>query len=84
MMYIHQAAVRSIRLDVCRAIKMGLFLTFFFLAVACRILAPQPGIEPMEAWSLNHWTTREVPKMDLKMMDLNLKLLLYPHSYKLK
>ena len=29
------------------------------------ILVPWPGIEPMslalEAWSLNHWTTREVP-----------------------
>ena len=31
---------------------------------ACGILVPQPGIEPMspevEAWSLNHWTTRDV------------------------
>ena len=29
------------------------------------ILVPQPGTEPpppaLEAWSLNHWTTREVP-----------------------
>ena len=27
--------------------------------------SPRPGIEPvppeLEAWSLNHWTTREVP-----------------------
>ena len=33
---------------------------------ACRILVPQPGIEPMphkvEMWILNHWTTRKVPK----------------------
>ena len=33
---------------------------------ACRVLVPQPQIEPkpptVEAWSLNHWTTREVPK----------------------
>ena len=42
------------------------FFFFFFLpqAVALRILAPQPGIEPMppavEVQSLNHWTTREV------------------------
>ena len=43
------------------------FLFFFFFlpqAVALRILAPQPGIEPMppavEVQSLNHWTTREV------------------------
>ena len=31
-----------------------------------RILVPWPGIEPMplevEAWSLNHWTSREVPE----------------------
>ena len=31
--------------------------------MACRILVPQPGIEPMllavEAQSLNHWTARE-------------------------
>ena len=33
--------------------------------VACGILVPRPGIKPMspalEAQSLNHWTTREVP-----------------------
>ena len=33
--------------------------------VACRILIPLPGIKPVpsavEAWSLNHWTTREAP-----------------------
>ena len=40
---------------------------FFFLLrfVACGILVPQPGIKPMPpavgVWSLNHWTTREVP-----------------------
>ena len=44
----------------------GLFFVLFFFAVplACGILAPQLGIEPvplaLEAWSLNHWTTREV------------------------
>ena len=36
-----------------------------FGVVACRILVPQPGIKPVppavEAWSLNHWTAREVP-----------------------
>ena len=34
--------------------------------MACRILVPQPGIEPMpsavEARNLNHWTAREVPE----------------------
>ena len=41
---------------------------FFFLATlcpACGILVPWPGIEPVppavKAWSLNHWTAREVP-----------------------
>ena len=33
--------------------------------VACRILVPQPGIKSMppavEAWSLNHWSAREIP-----------------------
>ena len=33
---------------------------------ACGILLSQPGIKPaspvLEAWSLSHWTTREVPK----------------------
>ena len=31
------------------------------------ILVPQPGIEPaspaLEAWNLNHWTTREVLRL---------------------
>ena len=34
-----------------------------------RILVPRPAIEPiptvLEAWSLNHWTTREVPKQKI-------------------
>ena len=39
-------------------------LFFWLHRVACGILIPQPGIElvlsAVEAWSLNHWTTREV------------------------
>ena len=35
--------------------------------MACGILVPQPGIETtplaVEAWSLNHWTIREVPRI---------------------
>lgn len=31
------------------------------------ILVPQPGMEPLppavEAWSVNHWTTRVVPAL---------------------
>ena len=42
------------------------FFVFFWLhRVACGILVPQPGIKPappaVEAQSLNHWITREVP-----------------------
>ena len=41
-----------------------ILLNLFFWP-ACGILVPRPGIEPtptsLEAWSLNHWTTREVP-----------------------
>ena len=33
--------------------------------MACRILVPQPGIEPMTpalgSWNLNYWTAREIP-----------------------
>ena len=40
-------------------------IPFLAHSVVCGILVPQPGIEPvppaMEAWRLNHWTTREVP-----------------------
>ena len=42
-----------------------LFIYFWPLQEASRmLLVPWPGIEPTpptgEAWSLNHWTTREV------------------------
>ena len=45
--------------------KKNIGLLFFWLCPrACGILVPGPGIEPLppavEAWSLNHWTTREV------------------------
>ena len=50
-----------------------LFIDFIYLFIfwpcrtACWILVPRPGIEPLppavEARSLNHWTTREVPRL---------------------
>ena len=44
---------------------MLLFFFFWPHCMACGILVPSPGIEPtspaLEVWSLNHWTTREVP-----------------------
>ena len=49
--------------------QVFIFFYFYFLAtpcVTCRILVPQPGIEPgptaMKALSPNHWTTRELPR----------------------
>ena len=46
------------------------FFCFLFLGhalcAACGILVPRPGVKPaspaVEARSLNHWTTREVPR----------------------
>ena len=47
-------------------LKFYLFMYFCLYHGAYGILDSQPGTEPMptamEAWSLNHWTTREVPK----------------------
>ena len=42
-------------------------ITLFIGPTACRILLPWPEIEPtpptVEAWSLNHWITREVSSL---------------------
>ena len=43
------------------------FIYFYWpCRTACGILVPRPGIEPVppavETQSLNHWTTREVPR----------------------
>ena len=47
---------------------------FWLCHPACTILVPQPGIEPVspavEVWSLNHWTTREVPKQIFKKLEI--------------
>ena len=53
-----------------RTVALKQFLIFIITIfwshyVACKILVPRPGTEPVapvvEAWSLNRWTTREVP-----------------------
>ena len=57
-------------IDLTEAFKNVYFLFFLFFywscSAACGILVPQQGIEPappaLEAQSLNHWTTREVPQ----------------------
>ena len=54
----------------CFAFFSFLFLFFWLHHEACRILVPQPGIEPVppevEAQSLNPWTMGEVPEMVFK------------------
>ena len=48
------------------------FFFFWPRRTACGRLVPRPGIEPtppaVEAWSPNHWTTREVPKWVLRCL----------------
>ena len=52
--------------------------------VACRILGPWPGIEPVhpavEAQSPNHWTTREFPPI----FQLLIRILLRQYQWKWK
>ena len=53
-------------------VKTG-YCSIWLHHTACGILHPQPWIEPMPpavgAWSLNHWTTREVPKLDFVVSE---------------
>ena len=50
--------------SVCVCVFLRQYFIFWLHHTACRILVPQPGIEPMalavEARSLSHWTTRKV------------------------
>ena len=59
------AEINTIVKQLCFNKIMDFFVCFYCTTQACRILVPQPGIESMPpavgAWSLNHWTTREVP-----------------------
>ena len=60
-------AIHFSLLGTFRIFSFFFFLTFLWPRHAARgILVPQPGLEPtppaVEAWSLNHWTTREVPQ----------------------
>ena len=47
-----------------------LSLILFFGSTARGILVPQPGIKPvqpaLEAQSVNHWTARKAPRLNLK------------------
>ena len=46
---------------ICRILVPRILAT----PMTCWILVPRPGIKPvpwaLEAWSLNHWTVKEVP-----------------------
>ena len=50
-----------------------LFFFFFATLCLCGILVPRPGFKTtpsiLEAWSLNHWTSREVLKSVFWMLD---------------
>ena len=71
-MYIYIPLVRSLEKILTKTqLGSGFFLLFLFCFVllhcaVCGILVPRPGIKPMppavEAQSLNHWTSREVPR----------------------
>ena len=54
-----------------------MFEKFWLRSAACRVIIPHPGMEPMlpalEPWSLNQWTTREVPIHTLSYMALFFK-----------
>ena len=49
----------------CSKCYMWIFFFFWLHCMACGLLVPWSGMEPMspavEAQSLNHWTTRETP-----------------------
>ena len=57
--------IHSVAWLLCTPLGIPFFFFFATLCIAYGILVPRPGIEPMpaavEAWSLNHWTAREVP-----------------------
>ena len=65
---------RAYNIEACRSFVFAsgwyIFVCFLFFSgcMACEILVPQPGIEPETplVQCLNHWTTREVPRLFLK------------------
>ena len=69
----HENVFTSTRWGKCFLLPCFLSVFFFFfwpLHAACGFLVPLSGIEPvppaLEAWSLNHWTAREVSLSLLK------------------
>ena len=68
---------------------LNLEKNFFFFSLLClgalRILVPRPGMEPMPpalgAWSLNHWTTREVPILTSWSLLFTLPGMIFPQLF---
>ena len=62
---------KNLRISPTLITHMNIF--FWPHHVACGILVPRPGIWPMppalEVWSLNHWTTREVPVTHMNILQ---------------
>ena len=60
----HDLAFTLSRKVILASPNLFLILIFWPCRMACRILVPRPGIEPVppavEVQSLNHWTAREV------------------------
>ena len=72
--------VQSLKKDMrkaaghCVLMAAILFIYLFWLhSMPCKTSAPQPGIKPrpVEAWSPNHWTSREFTEdiLDLYVQD---------------
>ena len=63
---------RLIFIHVTSFLSLFLKLIFKLLAMPCGMFIPQPGIEPIppavEAWNVNHWTTRKVPHLIFRLL----------------
>ena len=60
-----------ILLRINKILILYIFFLFWSHHAACGTLVPQPGIELMplvKAQSLNHWTSREFPKIVLRAL----------------
>ena len=60
--------------------EVSFYLFVWPYHAAFEILVPRPGIQPMSLalgmWSLNHWTTREVPQKSVFTIHFNLSAVL--------
>ena len=68
--FIHPSCFLSVLFLIQSLLDSWYLYLGFYLFIghkACEILFPQPGAKPvpvtLEAWSLNNWTTRQVPAL---------------------